>query len=102
MSPMVVGAGVATVLAGPPLYALVEAGQMDGSTAILRGLMVALACAVGARYVMRLVDGYEKEWLRKVRIDAILEAAADDVRFRAEQEAADLAAEQELANPPPP
>jgi hypothetical protein len=99
MNPMVVGGGVAAVLAGPPLYGLVQAGQMDGSTALLRGLLVAVACAVGTTYVMRIVTSYEQDWERKSRIEALI-AAADLEAKRQDEEAAALLAAHLAAHPP--
>jgi hypothetical protein len=99
MNPMALGGGVAAVLAGPPLYGLVQAGQMDGSTALLRGLLVAVVCAVGATYVMRIVTGYEKDWERKARIEALLEAVDAEAKRQDEELAAQLAA-QVTGQPP--
>jgi hypothetical protein len=65
MNPLVLGAGVAAVLAGPPLYALVQTGQMDGTNALLRGLLVAGVCALGIGYVLKIVAGYDEEWAKK-------------------------------------
>jgi hypothetical protein len=65
MNPLVIGGAVAAVLAGPPLYSLVQSGQMDGSSALFRGLLVAALCALGAGYVLKLIDGYEQEWAKK-------------------------------------
>jgi hypothetical protein len=99
MNPMLVGGGVAVVLAGPPLYGLVQAGQMDGSTAILRGLLVAVVCAIGAGYVIRLIAGYEAEWVRRTRIEALLDAAEAEAKRQDEEAAAAIAAQ--LSGRPP-
>ena len=56
---------MAALMAGPSLYSMVQTGQMDGSTALFRGLVVAGACALGVAYVLSLVAGYEAEWKRK-------------------------------------
>ncbi len=74
MNPLLVGGAVAVVLAGPPLYSLVEQGQMDGSSALLRGLLVAIVCATGVTYVMKLVTGYQKEADRNDQHDALIRA----------------------------
>jgi hypothetical protein len=105
MNPMVVGGGVAAILAGPPLYGLVQAGQMDGSTAILRGLLVAVACGVGASFVLRIITGYEKEWARQARIETLLEAADAEAKRQDEELAAQVAAQvmgQGTGQPPNP
>jgi hypothetical protein len=65
MNPLVIGGAVAAVLAGPPLYSLVQSGQMDGSSALFRGLLVAGVCALGVGYVLKLIAVYDKEWAKK-------------------------------------
>jgi hypothetical protein len=77
MSPLTVGAAVAAVMAGPPLYGLVQAGQLDGTSAIGRGLVVAGACAFGASYVLNLIGKYEKEEVRNAKHEALLTAMAE-------------------------
>jgi hypothetical protein len=77
MNALVVGAGVATVMAGPPLYGLVQTGQLDGTTAIGRGLLVAGLCAAGASYVLGLVRNYEKEEQANTKHEAMLTALAE-------------------------
>ncbi len=52
------GAGV---LAGPTLYGMVQAGQLDATQAVLRGGVVAVGVALGASYVLRLVDTYHQQ-----------------------------------------
>ena len=73
-----VGAGLAAVVAGPPLYAMVSAGSMDEETALSRGAVVLAGCALGAWLVARIIGGYRRE----------IDAAAR--RARAEAEAARL------------
>ena len=77
MNPLVLGAAVAGLLAGPSLYSLVQSGQMDESTALFRGLVVAAACALGATWVLGLVASYEAEWKRKNDLAALLKAIAE-------------------------
>jgi len=77
MNALVVGAGVAAVMAGPSLYGLVQNGELDSSTAIGRGLVVAGVCAGGAAYVLSLVRNYEKEGERKDKHEAMLAALAE-------------------------
>lgn len=45
------GVLAALVVAGPSLYPLVEGGSMSTETALFRGGIVALACAVGFAFV---------------------------------------------------
>ena len=61
MNPLLVGGAVAAIMAGPSLYGMVQSGQLDGSSALGRGLLVAGACAAGAWYVLNLLRQYEKE-----------------------------------------
>ena len=77
MNALVVGAGVAAVMAGPSLYGLVQNGELDSSTAIGRGLVVAGLCAGGAAYVLSLVRNYEREGERKAKREALMKALAE-------------------------
>lgn len=53
-----VGALLAALVAGPPLYALVQTGQLDPDTALTRVLLVAVALAVGVSMIGRIAKGY--------------------------------------------
>lgn len=88
MSPLTVGAGVAAVMAGPPLYALVANGQLDSTSAIARGLLVAAVCAVAASYLQGMIRQFDLEADRKhqARMRLLAEAEAA-MRLKAEQEA---------------
>ena len=77
MNALVIGGGVALVMAGPPLYGMVQNGQLDGTTAIGRGLLVAGVCAAGASYVLRLIRGYAKEEQLNTKREALLTALAE-------------------------
>jgi uncharacterized protein HemX len=77
MNSLVVGGGIAAVMAGPPLYGLVEAGVLDGSGAIARGLLVTVVCAIGASRVMDLLRRYEKEAARDARREKMMKALAE-------------------------
>jgi len=77
MNALVVGGAVAAVMAGPPLYGLVQSGQLDSTTAIARGLLVAGICAAGASYVMGLIRGYAKEEAHNAKEAAMLTALAE-------------------------
>lgn len=61
MSPGRAGVLTAIVLTGWPLYQLVEAGQLDVSGALLRGILVAIAATVGIRWVQGLMEGFEAQ-----------------------------------------
>ncbi len=71
------GAAVAAVVAGPPLYSLVQAGQLEWTAAVEKGGVVAAGCALGAVAVARLAAGYEKDGERRKRLDAADRAIAD-------------------------
>lgn len=77
ISPLTVGGAVAVVMAGPPLYGLVQSGEMDGTSALGRGLLVAGACAFGASYVLNLIGRYEKEEAKNAKQEAFLTAVAE-------------------------
>ena len=77
MNSLVVGGAVATVMAGPPLYGMVQNGQLDSTSAIGRGLLVAGVCAAGASFVMNLVRQYEREGARNEKREALLTAVAE-------------------------
>jgi hypothetical protein len=101
MNAMVVGGAVAAVMAGPPLYAMVQSGQLDSTSAIGRGLLVAGVCAAGASYVLNLMNQYEKESARKTRQEALLKALgeAEEAAKRQADAAATAAAAQNQQNP---
>jgi hypothetical protein len=68
-----VGTVLAVVVAGWPLYTLVQSGSMGGDTALARGVVVAAGCAVGVAALRRLAVGYEQEAERS-RLTAEAEA----------------------------
>jgi anti-sigma factor ChrR (cupin superfamily) len=81
MNVLVVGAAVAAVIAGPTLYGLVQSGQLDSTTAMVRGVLIAGACAGGVALIMRLVQEYthehEREDERQAKEDALLTVIAE-------------------------
>ena len=89
MNPLLVGCGIAAVLAGPSLYAQVESGGLDGTTALLRYAVVALICAIGVSLIMNIMRGYEKDWEQKDAQEARenAQAAAEAEARRAAEEA---------------
>jgi hypothetical protein len=52
---------LAALVAGPPLWGLVQAGQLESGTALTRALLVAAACAVGVALVGRIARGYQAQ-----------------------------------------
>ena len=78
MSALRIGALLAAVVAGPPLYGLVQEGGLDADTGLLRYGLVAIACAVGAGWIASLVRAYEADASRRRR-EALLEQAREAV-----------------------
>ena len=74
MSPLRVGVVLAAVVAGPPLYGLVQDGGLDADSGLLRYALVAAACAVGAGWIGSLVRSYEAD-ARRRRRDALVDEA---------------------------
>jgi hypothetical protein len=99
MSPLTVGAAVAAVLAGPPLYMLVNNGELDGTSAMGRGLLVAAACVVGAAYIQDVITGYEDEIDRKQAEHIQKLAEAERQAQAAAQAQAQVDAQQQQAPP---
>jgi delta 1-pyrroline-5-carboxylate dehydrogenase len=94
MNALVMGGAVAVVLAGPPLYGMVASGELDGTTAIGRGLLVAGACAGGAAYLLSLVREYEEEIAHKEEQEALLVAAEEaEAEAKRAADASETAAE---------
>jgi hypothetical protein len=100
MNALLLGGAVAVVMAGPPLYALVEAGQLDSSTAVGRGLLVAGVAAVGVSYVLSLVRDYEKEGERKAKRAALMKAMAEAEQAAKRHQDAVAAAEASKSSKP--
>ena len=84
MNPTTAGVGLATLIAGPTLYAMVARGELEATAALERGAVVALACALGARWIMKIADGYAVE-LERLRRRPAAEArqAEDDAQLAA-------------------
>jgi hypothetical protein len=61
MNSLVMGAAIAALVAGYPLYQLVTAGDLDATSALVRGGIVAVACTAGVAAIGRLALGYEAE-----------------------------------------
>ena len=61
------GVLVAALVAGPKLWSLVSAGDLDGGTAMLRWAAVAAACTLGVAGLRRIVADYEAQRLAEVQ-----------------------------------
>ncbi len=61
MSPLRIGAALAALVAGPPLYTLTQDGAIDPMTALARGGIVAAGCVLGATLLVRVVTGFERD-----------------------------------------
>lgn len=61
MSTARAGTLLALAVAGWPLYQLVTTGGLDLTSALLRGIVVAVACAYGVGMVVRLALRFEAE-----------------------------------------
>ena len=92
MSPLRIGLVGSALLAGPPLYSLVETGVLTSGAALGRGAIVAFAATAGALYVQGLIHGYEAEY------DALQRIQGQDAE--AARAIAELAA-QSRPEPPP-
>ena len=55
------GITLAALVAGWPLYELVAGGDLDLTTAVVRGGVVAVGCAIGIGWVVRIASDYEQE-----------------------------------------
>lgn len=95
MSAFKAGVLGAVVVAGPTLYGMVQAGQLDPMQAVLRGGVVAIGVAIGASYVLRLVDTYHRQVEAAKRHEARVAAAAAEIDRTAAHQAA-----QQPARPP--
>jgi len=87
MSALRIGALLAAVVAGPPLYGLVQAGGIDADTGMLRYGLVALACAVGAGWIASLVRAYEADASNRRR-EALIEQAREALEAQQAQQRA--------------
>ena len=85
MNPAGAGAGLALLFAGPPLYAMVQAGDLTWQAALVRWAVVAVVCALGATGIARLALNYEKaqDLPRRERLAEADRAIADIEALRA-------------------
>jgi len=88
----------ALVLAGPTLNGQVQEGSMSGTTALLRGGLLAVGCAVGFSVIMSIIGAYRAQQdeaaelarveaatarLAEAEAEALAEVRADAARERA-------------------
>ena len=97
MSPLRIGIWAAVLVAGPPLWLAVSDGDMTGGGAVARVVIVALACAVGASFVLGLVADYDAE-ARRAEDKYLAKALLD--QLQAEAEAARKAAAEAAGTAP--
>lgn len=73
------GVLVAALVAGPKLWSLVGAGDLDAGTALLRWTAVVAACTFGVAGLRRIVAGYEAQGVadREAAEAALLRSATD-------------------------
>jgi hypothetical protein len=87
MSPLRIGVWAAVVVAGPPLYLAVTDGDLTSGTAAARAVIVALACAVGASFVLGVIADYDVE-VRRAEQKYLAKARLERLRAEAERAAA--------------
>ncbi|HEY6798012.1 MAG TPA: hypothetical protein VI248_25330 [Kineosporiaceae bacterium] len=61
MNALAAGAVIALLVVGYPLYQLVTAGSLDTTSALLRGGVVAVGCALGIAGIVRLALSWETD-----------------------------------------
>jgi hypothetical protein len=61
VKPFRLGLLAAAVIAGPPLYGLVQDGSIDSVTALQKAGIVAMACAIGFSWLRGLIVDYQAD-----------------------------------------
>jgi hypothetical protein len=84
MSPLRIGVWGAVLVAGPPLFLAVSDGDLSSGAAMARAVVVALACAVGASFVLGLISDYDRE-ARKAEDKYLAKALLDQLKADAEK-----------------
>lgn len=79
LDPFPSGVLLAAVIAGPPLWSLYQDGNIDLTTALLHGGLVAAGCGVGVAGINRLIADYRVQVDREQRIQQMLDALDDVV-----------------------
>jgi hypothetical protein len=73
MNALAIGVVVALLVVGYPLYELVTTGQLDPTSAVFRGAVVAGLCAAGVSAIVRMALSWENatEQDRAERLNAL-------------------------------
>jgi hypothetical protein len=74
LDPVLSGLLLAAVIAGPSLWTLYSAGDIDLTTALLHGGLVALGCALGISGINQLIADYRVRADRERRIRQMMDA----------------------------
>jgi hypothetical protein len=86
VSPLRIGTWAAALVAGPPLWLEVSDGDLSSGGAAVRAVIVALACAVGASFVLGLVSDYDAE-AKRVEDKYLAKALLDQLKADAQRQA---------------
>jgi hypothetical protein len=78
VKPLRLGILLAMVVAGPPLWVLVQSDQLDSGAALERWAGVAAICSLAASGLGALVRLYEQQMLRQ-RHEQLVERAVDAI-----------------------
>ncbi len=65
------GSVIAAVVAGPTLYSMVKAGNLDATQAIERGAVVAIGVAVGVTVIEQILDAYKYDAIRRHALEQL-------------------------------
>jgi hypothetical protein len=79
LDPVSWGLLLTALVAGPPLWTLYQAGDIDLTTVLLRAGVVAVGCGVGVTLLNQLIDDYGIKADRERRIQKMMEALDDVV-----------------------
>lgn len=74
LDPVTSGLVLAAVIAGPSLWSLYSVGNIDLTTALLHGGLVALGCALGISGINQLIADYRVRVDRERRIREMMDA----------------------------
>jgi hypothetical protein len=73
--PLRLGVLLAVVVAGPPLWTMVQSDQLDSGAAMQRWAAVAAICSLAASGLAALVRAYEQQQLAKQRREKLIDEA---------------------------
>jgi hypothetical protein len=104
VDPVSYGLLLAAVVAGPPLWALYRAGDIELVTFLLHGGLVAVGCGVGINAINGLIAEYRRQADREQRIQQMMDAIDDVVHegLPISPAAPDTSSPQPASQPPPP